>query len=372
MEIVSQENSLKSVQSGLPSAAPSATQTVMLYNADGTPAGQYPAQQLLQDNAKAGNGYGTCSTAASVTEKTVAITGFVLLKNGIVSVYFTTANTVAGATLNVNSTGAKPIKVNGAAVQPGLIKAQTIVQFQYDGTSWNIVGIMGLEQSQAADSLYVDMGLPSGLKWAKSNIDLSQANGFAASPFQYECSFVSWGNIEMFNPISTSAFEHDFGTWDNSKNSDGSGYKSDSIYGQTPGCALTANMAPSQDAARANLGAPWRMPTTAEYKELFDNCDFVQADGSTVIDSSTTNKLVTVNGVVGIYLKSKINGNTLFFACSGYGYGSSWNNRGSFGFYWSASFDSAVSARLLYFDSGGVYPQGNDFRYYGFAVRAVQ
>lgn len=367
MDGISTLESLKSVMSELTAGAPAADHYVMLCKPDGTPEKKFPAQQLIQEMAKAGNGYGTCSTAAATTAKTVAITDFILIKNGKVSVFFTTANSAANATLNVNNTGAKPIKAMGANVQPGLIKARTIVQFQYDGSSWNIVGMFGLEKSQDPESLFVDMGLPSGLKWAKSNIDLTQPNKFAASPFQYECSFVSWGNIEMFNPTSTSAFDHNWGGINNAEP-----WYDGQVYGDTPGNALTANMAPSQDAARANLGAPWRMPTTEEFAELFANIDYVQADGTTVIDASTTDKRVTVNGVVGLYLKSKINGNLLFFACSGSGYGTAWGNRGSLGYYWSASFYSSRNARYLVFYSGGVNPQYNSYRYYGFAVRAVQ
>ena len=367
MDGISTIESLKDVQSALTLGAPSAGQTVMIFNPDGTPSRKCDAQELIQDMAKTGNGYGTCSTAAATIAKTVAISNFVLKKNGIVSVLFQYANDAAGATLNVNSTGAKPIRAYGVAVQPGLIKAQTVVQFQYDGTAFNIVGMFGLEQTQVDDSLFVDMGLPSGVKWAKSNIDVTQPNGFAASPFQYECSFVSWGNIEMFNPKDSSSFDHNWG----GVNAEEPWYDGQ-VYGSTPGNALTANMAPSQDAARANLGAPWRMPTTAEFAELFANIDYVQADGTTVIDAATTDKRVTVNGVVGLYLKSKINGSLLFFPCSGDGIGSSWDNCGGNGFYWSASFYSARFARRLYFGSGGVGPQYNDYRCSGFAVRAVQ
>ena len=81
---------------------------------------------------------------------------------------------------------------------------------------------------------------------------------------------------------------------------------------------------------------------------------------------------MTVNGIVGLYLQSKTNGNRLFFSASGYGYGSSWDYRGAYGFYWSASFNSSRYARSLFFYSGGVYPQYRNYRYYGFAVRAVQ
>lgn len=61
-----------------------------------------------------------------------------------------------------------------------------------------------------------------------------------------------------------------------------------------------------------------------------------------------------------------------FFACSGNGTGTSWNNRTSNGNYWSRSFNSARNARNLNFNSGGVNPQNNNNRYNGFAVRPVQ
>ena len=61
-----------------------------------------------------------------------------------------------------------------------------------------------------------------------------------------------------------------------------------------------------------------------------------------------------------------------FFPCSGNGNGASWNNRGGNGNYWSASFNSAVNARNLNFNGGGVNPQNNNNRYNGFTVRPVQ
>ena len=359
MDTISTLNALKAVQAALTNAAPSATQYVMLFNNDGTPAGKFPAQQLVRDMAKAGNGFGSCDTAATTQAKVVTITDFALIKNGIVNILFTKAVNVAGATLNVSSTGAKTILYNGNAIQPGIIKANTTVGLQYDGTYWNIISMVGLEEGNADSELWVDLGLPSGLKWAKRNIDLTQANGFAASEFQYECTFFSWGNSEGHNPANSSSFSYDWGS------------ANDGPYASTPGAALTGNEGASQDAARANLGAPWRKPTTSEYQELFDNCDFINADG-TAIDTTQTNKLVTVNNITGIYLKSKINGKTIFFPCSGNGYGTSWYNRGSSGNYWSSSLNSAAYGRNLGFSSGGVYPQYNNNRFIGFAVRAVQ
>lgn len=210
------------------------------------------------------------------------------------------------------------------------------------------------------------MGLPSGNRWAVSNLDANGQYLFQESPFQYGCSFVSWGNITPHNPVSENEFDYDFG----GINSEAPWYDGQP-YGDTPGSLLTGDIPLTMDVARKMLGSPWRMPTSYDFQELLSYTDFVQADGTTVIDASTTNKLVTVNDVVGIYLKSKINGNLLFFACSGLGDSSSWNDRGSNGYYWSDSFYSDDYARFLLFYSEGVYSQYSNFRYYGFPVRPI-
>lgn len=221
-------------------------------------------------------------------------------------------------------------------------------------------------QRPPLQTLWVDLGLPSGNRWAVSNLDANGQYFLQESPFQYEGSFVSWGNVTPHNPINEDQFEYDFG----GINSEAPWYDGQP-YGDTPGSLLTGDIPLTMDVARKMLGNPWRMSTDYDFQELFNNTNFVQADGITVIDDSTTNKLVTVDGVVGIYLKSKNNGNLIFFACSGYGDGSSWVNRGSYGSYWSMSFDSNVSARNLDFGSGGVNPQNDHFRHYGFAIRPI-
>jgi hypothetical protein len=311
------------------------------------------------DLASIGLGTGVCSTAATTAAKTAAISNFILFNNGIVSIRFTNAVSVPSATLNISGTGAKPIYIGGIALQPGVIRPGMTAVMQYDGTNWNIIALQGLENSQSPSDLYVDMGLPSGLLWAKKNIDITQANGFAASEYQYECSFFSWGNTQGHNPADASSFSYDWGT-DN-----------DGPYALTPGEALNGNASPSFDFARANCGTPWRLPTTEEFAELFNNIDYANPDGS-LIDSAQTNKLVTIENIVGIYLKSKNNGNFLFFPCSGYGGGTSWYRRGALGYYWSSSLYSAANGRGLYFNAGGVYPQYYDNRFYGFTGRAVQ
>ena len=80
---------------------------------------------------------GTCSTAAGTADKVVACTGFALATGATVEVYCSTANTANVPTLNVNSTGAKPIWINGAvasASNPCKWLAGDTVTFTYDGT----------------------------------------------------------------------------------------------------------------------------------------------------------------------------------------------------------------------------------------------
>ena len=216
---------------------------------------------------------------------------------------------------------------------------------------------------------FVDMGLPSGLKWAKKNIDVTQPDGFAKSPYQYDCSFCSWGNVDMHNPNGTS-FSGSY-NW-GGVNAEAPYYEGQ-VYGSTPGAELTASFTADSghDAARENLGAPWRMPTTTEFAELFNNSKYIDADGNDV-PATKADKRVSMNGITGLYLQSKVNGRRLFFACSGNGNGQSWSSRGSYGLYWSASFGSARYARGVGFYASSVYPQYNGNRYYGFAVRPVQ
>lgn len=216
------------------------------------------------------------------------------------------------------------------------------------------------------ESQYVDMGLPSGTLWAVSNLDIKAEGKFQPTPFSYECSFVSWGNINAKNPISDTEFDYDFG----GINAQAPWYDGQ-VYGSTPGAALTGPIPLSLDVARRELGGPWRMPSRQEFTELLANCSFVEADGETVIPDGQANKLVTVNDVVGIYLKSNNNGNLLFLACCGVGSGINLENRGTYGRYLSSSFISSRYAFGMNFRSIGVNPGTNSDRYYGRAIRPV-
>lgn len=173
------------------------------------------------------------------------------------------------------------------------------------------------------------MGLPSGLQWASCNVGAIKPSDLGL--------YFSWGNIE--------GHEED------------EGYDfTQAMYSNTPAAAINTDLSLVQDAAMAYLGTPWRMPTAAEFQELYDNCTVVWS---------------TLDGVYGCLFTSNVNGKRLFFPAAGYYDGTTHKVLGSVGFYWSATYFSDTYAISLYFNSTVVNPQYSAIRRYGFTVRAV-
>ena len=284
------------------------------------------------DSIETGTPFATCATAGSTQAKTVTITGFEPKVNGIVSILFTYGFTTSSPTLNISSKGAKPIMLKGEAIPMGKVRNNTILTMVYDGTNYNVIAIETLTPSTPGA---VDLGLPSGLLWADKNVgaDTPEAPGH----------YFSWGNVEAHAEGSG----YDFGS------------SNDGPYASTPGAALTGNIAvgDTYDAARKNMGAPWRLPTSAEFQELYDNC---------------VCEWITQNGMAGRRFTSNKNGNSVFFPAAGHYSGTTLYARGASGLYWASTLYSSTSGRFLSFDSSGVHPQGYDHRFYGFSVRAVQ
>jgi hypothetical protein len=99
------------------------------------------------DGSKNINHYATCTTSASASNKVATITSqtFVLETGSRVMVKFSNENTasVSTLTLNVNNTGAKPIKCNGANLNNvSILGANDIHEFVYDGTNWELVSFI--------------------------------------------------------------------------------------------------------------------------------------------------------------------------------------------------------------------------------------
>ena len=182
---------------------------------------------------------------------------------------------------------------------------------------------------------YVDLGLPSGLLWATCNIG-------AKEPWESGLYF-SWGNVD--GHVKGSGFYL--------------GHNTDiSPYTSTPGASLTGNIPVNAeyDAARANIGGSWRMPTIAEFKELYGSC---------------IRKWTTQNDVNGMLFISNINGNSVFFPAVGCYYGTVFYGDCTLGSYWSSSLRSQDSAYYLFFYSYDAYHLSNHQRLYCFPVRAV-
>jgi uncharacterized protein (TIGR02145 family) len=198
---------------------------------------------------------------------------------------------------------------------------------------------------------YVDLGLPSGTKWATGNIVSDGNGGYEIGAESDYGAYFSWANIVPHFSANGSTFDdgYDFGT------------SNSGPYASTPGHSLSANIASNDaahDIALAKLGTPWHLPTKEDFQELYDNTD---------------SEWTTIDGVNGWkFMKKTDHSVYVFFPAAGYGYGASLDYRGSNGSYWSASWHSADNAYLVNFNRSTVSPQYTYYRYSGLSVRPVR
>ena len=121
---------------------------------------------------------------------------------------------------------------------------------------------------------------------------------------------------------------------------------------------ISTDLSISQDAARAQWGGAWRMPTKAELQWLIDNCTWTWT---------------TSGGNNGYRVTSKISGytsNSIFLPAASY-YASSPSQRGTYGDYWSSTYYNSNYAWYLSFGSNYKTMMNSHSRYYGMPVRAV-
>ena len=193
---------------------------------------------------------------------------------------------------------------------------------------------------------WVDLGLPSGIKWATCNVGAITPEGYG--------DYFAWGET---SPKSNYTLEtYKFRTsGDSYKNVKFSKYNTKRSHGKVDN---KTTLEISDDAARVNWGGNWRMPTYNEWDELKNNCTWTWA---------------TQNGVGGYKVTSRTNGNSIFLPAAGDRSGASVYYVGSFGCYWSSSLlesDPSYAYDLLYFSSGDV-DRNVSYRYDGRTVRAV-
>ena len=189
------------------------------------------------------------------------------------------------------------------------------------------------------DHEYVDLGL--SVKWATCNVG-------ASKPEEYG-DYFAWGETQPKSIYDWSTYK-----WYNGDNGNLTKYCYDSVSGIVDNKTV---LDLSDDAARANWGGSWRMPTDAEFTELFGNCAW---------------KWTTQNGVDGYKLTSTKNGKSIFLPAAGIRGDSSLYHAGSYGYYWSSSLgtDYPGSAWRVGFHSNYVLRDGSN-RIDGFSVRPV-
>ncbi len=188
---------------------------------------------------------------------------------------------------------------------------------------------------------YVDLGL--SVKWATCNVG-------ATKPEEYG-DYFAWGETEPKSTYNWSTYKYC-----NGSQSSLTKYCTNSSYGTVDN---KTTLEAADDAARANWGGSWRMPTDAELTELREQCTWTWT---------------TQNGVYGYKVTSKKSGYTnksIFLPAAGYGNDSSLYSVGSASFYWSSALTGNPShAFVLSFNSDNV-GRGEDNRFFGQSVRPV-
>ncbi len=187
---------------------------------------------------------------------------------------------------------------------------------------------------------YVDLGLPSGLKWATENVG-------ALKPEEVG-SYFSWGDVE----------EKDSYYWGMSDDID-KGWSFLMSFGIIDSLG---NLCYSHDAASVNWGGLWRTPTETEFKELVDYCDW---------------RWTSVNGINGykVSSKAKDNHNSIFLPAGGRRVSSgSPIEYNEYGAYWCANMSDrhlSLYSTTFYFDKDSKRLGNVSLHYVGQLIRPV-
>ena len=193
------------------------------------------------------------------------------------------------------------------------------------------------------DHEYVDLGLPSGTLWATCNVGATTPEGYG--------DYFAWGETQPKSYYNWSTYKYCNGD-------ELTKYCTDSVYGINGFIDSLTTLVPSDDAATANWGNEWRMPTKEEWEELYKN---------------TTHIWTTQNGVFG-RLFTASNDNSLFLPAAGNRLDDNIRGVGSYGDYWSNSLntDVPIVAWYFYLDSDDYDMSSGRYRNNGLSVRAVR
>lgn len=192
----------------------------------------------------------------------------------------------------------------------------------------------GKDEPQQQQREAVDLGLPSGTRWATCNVG-------ANSPEEYG-EYYAWGETE----------EKDDYSWKSYKWCNGSS-KSITKYCKSVDNKHILDL--EDDVAHVKWGGNWRMPTMDECNELEKKCK---------------SRRTTVNGVEGQEIIGP-NGNSIFLPAAGRRNNTGFNYVGNYPLYWSSSGLSDSWAHSLRFPYYSYEYSGNWERHYGYPVRPV-
>ena len=207
------------------------------------------------------------------------------------------------------------------------------------------VAMMMVTAAMAQKHESVDLGLPSGTLWATCNIG-------AATPEDYG-DYFAWGETKGFKSGKTnftwSTYKWCTDQWDQQTK-----YCTESDYGTVDNLK---ELTPEDDAAHANWGKEWRMPTYDQQTELREKCTWTWT---------------TLNGVEGYEVKGP-NGNVIFLPAAGCRDDEDLDGTGRDGRYWSTTLDTNYPYRAdyLFFNSDKIAWE-DDSRCYGRSIRPVR
>ncbi len=201
---------------------------------------------------------------------------------------------------------------------------------------------------------YVNLGLPSGLKWATCNL--------GANAPEESGDYFAWGETEPYysslDPLTwksdkTAGYNWASYQWCNGTGGTMTKYCTSSSYGNIDNNAI---LDPEDDAASVNWGGNWRIPTEEEWTELRTECTW---------------EWTTRDGVNG-RLVTGPNGNSIFLPAAGGRTVTQLVYVGIDGRYWSSSLSTGYpyNARTVHFNSDDFYSYSS-YRCYGLSVRPV-
>ena len=197
---------------------------------------------------------------------------------------------------------------------------------------------------------FIDLGLPSGTKWANMNIGATSETDYGL--------YFQWGDIVGYNGDEALAYS----TWSTCPGNGGnSSYNSTSISTWDSANLTNGVLNTNVDAAYVHTEGKAKMPTLTQCQELLD-----ETNHSWVTNYNGT----VINGMK--FVSKKDSSKYIFIPASGFAWNGSFSIVGDYGSLWSSGVDAsdAQYAGSLYFDSGvyGVYYGSRDN---GMCVRGV-